>query len=108
MRAVQSKRAERRASERVALDRPEALTISVGGAAYQARIEDLSLEGARLSFDIDVPLAAALELQHRFAGGMQGDCRWQGPRSMGVRFRRVFDLVHALQCVVLLTAAEAD
>jgi len=106
MRAVQSKRAERRSSERVALERPEALTVSVGGIDYQARIEDLSLEGARLSFDVDVPAAAAFELQHRFAGGMRGECMWRGPRSVGVRFRRASDLAHALQCVVLLTASE--
>lgn len=106
MRAVKSSGAERRSSERVPLDRPEAMTVSIGGANYQARVEDLSLDGARLSFETDIPPAAALELQHRFAGGMRGECVWRGPRSMGVRFRRVSNLAHALQCVVLLTAAE--
>jgi hypothetical protein len=106
MRAVKSSGAERRASQRVALERPEALTVRVGGALYKARIEDLSLDGARLSFEADVPPAAALELQHRLAGGMLGECVWRGPRSMGVRFRRASDLAHALQCVVLLTASE--
>ena len=90
------------------LARPEALTVTVGGVAYQAHIEDLSLDGARISFDEDLPPQAALELQHRFAGDMRGECVWRGPRSMGVRFRRASDLSHALQCVVLLTAAQAD
>lgn len=106
MRAVKSTGAERRTSERVALERPEAMTVSIGGATYQARIEDLSLDGARLSFETDIPATAALELEHRFAGGMRGECVWRGPRSMGVRFRRASDLAHALQCVVLLTAAD--
>jgi hypothetical protein len=108
MPAALPKRSERRASERVVLARPEALTITVGGVAYQARIEDLSLDGARLGFDVDLPPNAVIELQHRFAGDMKGECIWRGPRSMGVRFRRASDLSHALQCVVLLTAAQAD
>lgn len=108
MSAVTKKRTERRASERVVLSRPEAMTVKVGGVAYQARIEDLSLDGARLSFDVDLPPNAAVELQHRFAGDMRGECIWRGPRSMGVRFRRASDLAHALQCVILLTAAEGD
>ena len=108
MPAVLPKRGERRASERVVLTRPEALTVTVSGVAYQARIEDLSLDGARLSFEVDLPPQAAIELQHRFAGEMRGECIWRGPRSMGVRFRRASDLSHALQCVVLLTAAQAD
>ena len=108
MSAALPKRSERRASERVVLSRPEALTVSVGGVTYQARIEDLSLEGARLSFDVDLPPHAAVELQHRFAGDMKGECIWRGPRSMGVKFRPASDLSHALQCVVLLTAAQAD
>jgi hypothetical protein len=107
MPAASIKRGERRASERVVLAHPEAMTITVGEVAYQARIEDLSLDGARLSFDVDLPPNAAVELQHRFAGDMRGECIWRGPRSMGVRFRRASDLAHALQCVVLLTAAQA-
>lgn len=108
MSAAHPKRVERRASERVALSRPEALQVMVGGAVYQARIEDLSLDGARLSFEADLPPSAAIELQHRFAGDMRGECVWRGPRSMGVKFRRASDLAHALQCVVLLTAAQSD
>jgi len=92
----------------VAFERPEALTVRVGGAAYQARIEDLSLDGARLGFDVDLPPSAALELQHRLAGEMRVECVWRGPRAMGVKFRRASDLAHALQCVMLLTSAQDD
>lgn len=108
MGAVETRRVERRASERVAFSRPEALNVKIGGVAYQARLEDLSLDGARLAFDVDLPPSAALELQHRFAGEMRGECVWRGPRVMGVKFRRASDLAHALQCVVLLTSARED
>lgn len=108
MRAVETRRVERRASERVAFAKPEALNVKVGGVVYQARIEDLSLDGARLGFDVDLPPGASLELQHRFAGEMRAECVWRGPRVMGVKFRRASDLAHALQCVVLLTSARDD
>ena len=108
MPAALSKRRERRASERVVLARPEALTIEIAGVEYQARIEDLSLDGARLSFDEDLPAHAAVALEHRFAGRIAGECVWRSPRAMGVRFQRVSDLAHALQCVVLLTLGQPE
>ena len=77
---------ERRGSLRFVLPRQEDITLTAGEQQYQAKLEDVSIGGAKLSFSGDLPAQSDVRLEHATAGTIEGTCLWRQGEDAGISF----------------------
>ena len=97
----------RRRSKRCALDRRTSGHVEAGGHRYACVIEDISLGGARLRFEDDIPDSDDLTLEHAVAGSFAGSIVWNDGAVCGFRFDAAeHPLQRELQCVALMVGSD--
>jgi hypothetical protein len=77
---------ERRRSLRFVLPCQEDIAVTVGGRRFHAKLEDISIGGAKLSLDADVDLSGEVHLEHATAGAIDGVCLWHRDQAVGISF----------------------
>ena len=77
---------ERRRSLRFVLPRQEDITVFVGDQPYQAKLEDVSIGGAKLRMVDPVPEMDSVRLEHGSAGAIEGICMWHDGQAIGIAF----------------------
>lgn len=98
---------ERRRRQRIAIEERPLLTLTAGGREFHARIEDISLEGARLRVQGEQPPEGDIVLAHPRAGELRGRCAWRGPDTIGVTFDAPkSELERTLQCLAIALFAD--
>jgi hypothetical protein len=76
---------------------------------FECELLDLSLGGARLRVDPDLPDEAGMVLQHPVGGLFYAARKWRRGDEIGVRFRApVQTREHALQCATVLLYGDDD
>ena len=97
----------RRRSKRCVLDRRTSGHVRSGEARHACVIEDISLGGARLRFEGDVPEGEGLTLEHAVAGSFHGSIVWRRDSVCGFRFDPAeHPLQRELQCVALMVGSD--
>lgn len=81
-----SKVQNRREWPRYQAAKPFLLAAHVDGHLLFCTVADISLGGARLMFDADIPDGETLELSHEESGAVACERVWQGGRELGVAF----------------------
>jgi len=105
----ESEGSDRRRWDRYSPDGPTSVTVASGGQAFDCELLDLSLGGARLRIDVDLPDDLDVVLQHRVAGLFFASQTWRRGNEIGVRFRVPAQTrEHALQCATVLLYGDAD
>ncbi|MGH6912840.1 MAG: PilZ domain-containing protein [Geminicoccales bacterium] len=100
---------DRRKWDRYSPDGETSVTLAAGGRAFGCELLDLSLGGARLRIDADLPDDRDVVLQHRVAGLFFASQTWRRGNELGVRFRVASQTrEHALQCATVLLYGDAD
>ncbi|MGF1632166.1 MAG: PilZ domain-containing protein [Kiloniellaceae bacterium] len=87
---------ERRRSLRFVLPRQEDITLFVAGQAYQGKLEDVSIGGAKLRMAGPVPAASELRLAHETAGTIDGVCQWHAGEVIGISFELSDPALHLI------------
>ncbi|NIA67633.1 PilZ domain-containing protein [Pelagibius litoralis] len=81
---------EHREWPRYTADQPFTLSVRLDGRAYPCTVADVSLGGARLVFDDDLPgdpnSEIGIEISHPEAETVVCEAVWQKPREIGVQF----------------------
>lgn len=102
-------RTDRRKWDRYLPDGQTSVTLAAGGRAFDCELLDLSLGGARLRMDADLPDDGDVVLQHRVAGLFLASRTWSRGNEIGIRFRVPAQTrEHALQCATVLLYGDAD
>ncbi len=97
----------RRRSKRCVLDQRTTGLVRVGDQTESCIIEDISLGGARLSFDRAPPDGEALILEHIVAGCFPGRIVWTRGNMAGYQFDQPDrPLERELQCVALMIGGD--
>lgn len=110
----EARHGDRRQWDRYAPDAETSVTLAAGGRTFDCELLDLSLGGARLRVDKDLPDDGSVVLQHRVGGLFFACPTWRQGSEIGIRFRVPAQTrEHALQCATVLlygddeTAGEA-
>lgn len=97
----------RRRSKRCPLDRRTTGHLRLGEQLHGCVIEDISLGGARLSFDGPMPEGEELVLEHSVAGCFPGKFVWTRDGVGGFQFDRSDrPIVRELQCIALMVSSD--
>ncbi len=97
----------RRRSKRCALDRRTSGHVEGDGRRFACVIEDISLGGARLRFEDEIPGCEDLTLEHAVAGSFPGSIVWKDGAICGFRFDAAeHPLQRELQCVALMVGSD--
>lgn len=105
----ETERTDRRRWDRYSPDGQTSVTLASGGCAFDCELLDLSLGGARLRIDGDLPDDRDVVLQHRVAGLFFASQTWRHGNEVGVRFRVPAQTrEHALQCATVLLYGDVD
>jgi hypothetical protein len=100
---------ERRRWDRYSPDGQTSMMLAAGGRMFNCELIDLSLGGARLRIDPDLPDDAGMVLQHPIGGLFYAAQTWRRGDQMGIRFRgAVQTREHALQCATVLLYDDGD
>lgn len=100
---------ERRRWDRYSPDGQTSMMLAAGGRTFNCELVDLSLGGARLRIDPDLPDDAGMVLQHPVGGLFYAAQTWRRGDEMGVRFRAAVQTrEHALQCATVLLYGDDD
>jgi len=95
--------AERRRRQRFSVEAPKPITATSRGRIYTCELQDISLNGIRLSFQDAMPEGNVIALDHPIAGILCGVCAWRNERSMGVELQLPrAELERALKCISLV------
>lgn len=76
----------RREWPRYQAEKSFALAANIGGRLVPCTVMDVSLGGARLAFDSDVPAGETIELTHGDGETISCARVWQDSRAVGVEF----------------------
>jgi hypothetical protein len=91
---------ERRRWPRYAVERETPVILTADGRRFDARIEDISLGGIRLSLNTAPPRNIELRVEHAGIGSFYGTRSWRGDAAIGLAFDfspRALDLL--LHCL---------
>lgn len=69
-----------------------AVTVTGPGGTSPARLQDISLDGARIDSDLPHPLGARLRIQSERLPPIAGRVRWRSGAAHGIAFERHFAL----------------
>lgn len=98
---------ERRRRQRIPIEERPLLTLTAAGRDFHARIEDISLEGARLRVEGEQPPEGEIVISHPRAGELRGRCAWRGAGTIGVTFDEPkSELERTLQCLAIALFAD--
>lgn len=102
-------RADRRQWDRYSPDGQTSVTLAAGGRTYDCELVDLSLGGARLRVDEDLPDESSVVLLHRVGGIFFASTTWRRGNEIGIRFGVPAQTrEHALQCAAVLLHGDQD
>ncbi len=85
-RARAPREVDRRSWPRYGLGGAEPFTLTADGRIHACRIVDISLGGARLRLDGEMPRNLELRIEHRWLGHAYARTCWKGSHDMGVSF----------------------
>jgi PilZ domain len=77
---------ERRRSLRFVLPRQEDITLVVDGQPYRGKLEDVSIGGAKLRMEAEVPASEDVRLEHAAAGTIENVRIWRRGETVGIAF----------------------
>jgi len=77
---------ERRRSLRFVLPRQEDITLVVDGQAYRGKLEDVSIGGAKLRMESEIPASEDVRLEHATAGIIEKVQMWHRGDTIGIAF----------------------
>ncbi len=83
------------------------LAVTAAGQTVEAKIEDISIHGLKLSLSRHLPPVEDLTIEHRTAGTFAVRRAWGGGTTAGVQFQVTgTQLEHTLRCVRLVLSPD--
>lgn len=87
---------ERRRSLRFVLPRQEDITLVVDGRPYKGKLEDVSIGGAKLRMEAEVPVSENVRLEHASAGTIEKVRMWHRGETIGIAFELTDPALHLI------------
>ncbi len=98
----------RRKFQRYAVGDRTTLRLFAESQVYSCALDDISLDGARLMFDVEPSIMGPVRLEHPFSGEFLAEPVWQEAGMLGVKFQlSARALTHALQCISLTVFSDS-
>ena len=91
---------DRRKRHRYPVVGPITVKLYTGSQCLTAKLEDVSLGGARARFDHPIDLGKEIELWHPATGRFRASRRWSTTRTLGMSFDNLEAATHlCVQCL---------